>query len=74
MGVKVYVPLTELSITEGFHVPLIPFVEVFTNAGTALPIQIDWNVPKLNTGVTIELTVTVNVYDKKQPPPAGVNT
>lgn len=50
-----------LSITEGLHVPVIPFNDVFTSVGTVPPEQIESDVPKLNVGVTIGLTVTANV-------------
>jgi len=45
----------------GFHVPLIPLVEVAGNDGTEPPEQMVRVVPKLNTGVMIGLTVTVSV-------------
>ena len=50
-----------MSIVKGLHVPVIPFNDVFVNTGATEPIQTDWNVPKLNVGVRIGLTVTVNV-------------
>ena len=56
-----YVPLTWLLTTDGFHVPVIPFVEVVGNIGTDPPVQIDKLVPKLNTGIRFGLIVTVNV-------------
>lgn len=72
-GVNVYVPLDILSTTAGLHVPLIPFVDVLGNGGTAAPVQIDWKVPKLKVGVTIGFTVTVNVNGSTHCPGAGVN-
>jgi hypothetical protein len=48
-----------LSTTAGFHVPVIPLAEVVAKTGTVVPVQIDWNVPKLNVGFTIGFTVTV---------------
>ena len=50
-----------MSTTEGLHVPTTPFVDVVGKAGTVLPAQIVSDVPKLNAGVSIGLTVTVNV-------------
>ena len=38
-----------------------PLSEVVGNVGTVPPAQIDNVVPKLNTGVILEVTVTVNV-------------
>ena len=43
------------------------------NTGTVLPAQADNAVPKLNVGVTIGLTVTVNVVESAQIPAFGVN-
>ena len=40
--------------------PVIPLVEVTDNDGTAAPMQMDREFPKLNAGVRIGLTVTVN--------------
>jgi hypothetical protein len=42
-------------------VPVIPFDDVAGNAGTAPLAQMVSVVPKLNTGVIIGFTVTVNV-------------
>jgi len=61
VGVNVYVPEFWLSTTAGFHVPLIPFVDVPGNVGTVPPAQMDKDVPKLNVGVMFGVTVTVNV-------------
>ena len=41
VGVKVYVPLTVLSMVAGDHVPVIPLVELTGRTGTVAPIQID---------------------------------
>ena len=54
-------PEVLLSTTEGFHVPVIPFVDVFGKLGTVPPAQIVNDVPKLNAGVMFGVTVTVNV-------------
>ena len=52
-----------MSTTEGLHVPTTPFVDVVDKVGTVLPEQIEREVPKLNVGARIGLTVTVNVFD-----------
>ena len=57
----------------GFHVPLIPFVDVPGNAGTVPPAQMDNDVPKLNVGVMFGLTVTVKVVVVAHCPAVGVN-
>ena len=57
----------------GFHVPVIPFVEVVGSAaGTAPPAQIFSEVPKLNAGVMFGLTVVVKVVATAHDPVAGV--
>jgi hypothetical protein len=61
VGVKVYVAEVTLSITDGLHVPVIPFDDVFTSVGTVPPEQIESDVPKANVGITAWLTLTVNV-------------
>ena len=58
---------------EGFHVPLIPFIDAGGNTGTGLPAQADNAAPKLNVGVIIGLTVTINVVERAQIPALGVN-
>ena len=40
--------------------PVIPFVDVSGNAGTAVPAQTVSVVPKLNAGIMIGFTVTAN--------------
>lgn len=60
-GVKVYVPEFWLSTTAGLHEPAIALVEVPGKVGTASPAQMVRLLPKLNTGTTIGLTVTVYV-------------
>jgi hypothetical protein len=54
-------------------VPVIPFVDVLGNVGTVLPAQTVSDVPKLNAGVTIGFTVTVNVAVVAHRPAVGVN-
>ncbi len=49
------------------------FADVFGNEGTIPPAQIVWAVPKLNVGVIIGLTVTVNVVVNAHKPAVGVN-
>ena len=44
----------------GLHVPVTPFTDVVGNTGAVLPSQIE-SVPRLNVGVSIGFTVTVNV-------------
>jgi hypothetical protein len=61
-----------LSTTEGFHVPFIPFVDVFGKAGTVPPAQMVKDVPKLNVGVMFGVTVTVNVVGTAHWPAVGV--
>jgi len=73
-GMKVYVPEVLLSTTEGFHVPLIPLFDVKGSEGTAFPEQMLSDGPKLNAGVTIGLTVTLNVVDVAHWFASGVNT
>ena len=53
--------------------PVIPFVEVVARVGTGAPAQIVRVVPKLNVGVRIGLTVTVNVAGTAHNPADGVN-
>ena len=66
-------PLAVLLTTEGFHVPVIPFVDVVGNVGTVPPEHIVSVVPKLNVGVIFGLTVTVNVVVVAHNPAVGVN-
>jgi hypothetical protein len=46
---------------DGFHVPLIPFVDVVGRVGTTAPAQTDKLEPNANVGVTFGFTVTLNV-------------
>ena len=50
-----------MSTTAGLHTPVTPFADVAGNTGAELPEQIVSDVPKLNVGVRIGFTVTVNV-------------
>ena len=72
VGVKVYTPEFWLLTTAGFQVPLIPLVDVIGNTGAVAPAQIVKLVPKLNVGVRIGLTVTVNVDTVAHKPAVGV--
>ena len=56
----------------GLHVPVTPLLDVVGNAGTVDPIQMEALVPKLNVGVSIGLTVTVNVCVVAHTPAVGV--
>lgn len=57
----------------GFHTPLIPFVEVAGNTGTAPPAQMVNEEPKLNAGTMFGSTVKVNVVMVAHSPAAGIN-
>jgi beta-lactam-binding protein with PASTA domain len=59
VGVKLYVAEPELLTVDGLQVPLIPLADVAGSDGTVPPAQMVKEVPKLNTGVTFGLTVTV---------------
>ena len=59
--------------TAGFHVPVIPFVDVAGKVGTDPPAQMVRVEPKLNVGVMLGLTVTVNVAVVAHCPAVGVN-
>ncbi len=48
-------------------------VDVFGNVGTTSPAQIFNDVPKLNAGTILALTVTVNVVAVAHKPLVGVN-
>ena len=60
-------------MTEGFHVPLIPFIDVAGKTGIVPPAHAVSEVPKLNVGVTIGFTVTTKLVESAQIPAAGVN-
>ena len=72
-GVNVYTPELVLLTSDGFHVPLMPFVELGFKFGMASsPAQIEMAVPKSNVGITFGLTVTVNVVVVAHNPAVGV--
>ena len=62
-----------MSITDGLHVPVMPLEDVPGNVGAVVPAHNITDVPKLNVGVTLGLTVTVNVTCSAQMPAVGVN-
>ena len=60
--------------TDGFHVPTNPLSDVVGNVGTTPPVQIVKLSPILNDGITLGVTVTVNVTGPVTHWPAsGVN-
>lgn len=71
-GVKVYVADAWLSTIAGFQTPVIPLSEVAGKEGTAPPLQMTSEVPKLNVGGIFGLTVTVNVVVVAHCPDVGV--
>jgi hypothetical protein len=54
-------------------VPVIPLSDVLGKVGTDPPAHIVNEVPKLNVGVTLGLTVTLNVAVVAHCPASGVN-
>ncbi len=72
VGVNVYTPLVVLLTTDGFHVPVMPLVDMLGSIGTAPPEQIVSVVPKLNVGVVLGVTVIVIVTGSPHCPPLGV--
>jgi hypothetical protein len=60
-------------MVDGLQVPAIPFVESNGNVGAGAPLQIERLEPKLNEGVSIGFTVTVNVAVVAHKPDVGVN-
>ena len=73
VGVKVYTPEFRLLATEGFQLPVTPLVDVVGNDGTVPFAHITRLVPKVKTGVTIGLTVTLKVVGVAHCPALGVN-
>ena len=72
-GVNVYTPEAWLSTVDGLHVPVILLVDVVGSVGTVPPAHTVKVVPKLNVGVTLGVTVTVNVVVVAHCPAVGVN-
>ena len=60
-------------IAAGLQLPSSPLSDVVGSTGAVAPLQMLSDVPKLNTGVTIGFTVTVNVVGTAHSPAAGVN-
>lgn len=52
--------------------PVMPLVDVVGNTGTDPPVHIVKLVPKSNTGIMFEVTVTVNVIAVAHCPAFGV--
>ncbi len=73
VGVNVYTPEAWSFTIAGFHVPVIPFVDVVGKAGTVPLAQMVSDAPKLNVGVVLGVTVTVNVVVVAHNPAVGVN-
>jgi hypothetical protein len=57
---------------EGDHVPVIPFVDVDGKVGTTLPAQMTSELPKLNAGTELGVTVTSNEVELAHCPADGV--
>ena len=58
--------------TAGLQVPSIPLSDVAGNTGTVPPVHITSEVPKLNVGIMLGVTVTVNVVGIAHNPAVGV--
>jgi hypothetical protein len=66
-GVKVYVAVAVLSTVAGFHVPVIPSLDVSGKTGAVVPIQ--KGAIAVNAGTVLgELTVTVSVVSEEHWP------
>ena len=59
-GVNVYTAEAWLLTVAGLQVPVTPLLDVAGSAGTIPPAQITNEVPKLNTGTVLGVTVTSN--------------
>ena len=62
-----------MSTVDELHDPVMLLVDVVGSDGTVPPAHIVSVVPKLNVGVTLGVTVTVNVVDTAHCPAVGVN-
>lgn len=62
-----------MSTDDGFHVPVIPFVDTPGKEGTVAFAQIVNDVPKANVGITFGVIATVNVVGTAHNPAVGVN-
>ena len=65
-------PEAWLSTAAGFHEPVMLLSEATGKVGTEAPSQIVSELPKLNVGITVGLTVTVNVVVVAHWPLVGV--
>lgn len=72
-GVNVYTPGVRLSTIAGFHVPVMPSVDVAGNAGAVPLEQMLIAVPKGKEGVMLGFTVTVNEVGTAHKAATGVN-
>lgn len=72
-GVNVYEPEAVLLIEAGLQVPEMPLLDVAGRAGTVALAQTETEVPKVNAGVILGVTVTVKVAGVAQIPAVGVN-
>lgn len=61
-----------MSITAGFQVPVIPFVDVAGRVGAVASLQMLSAVPKSKPGTAFGTTVTSNVTGVAQIPAVGV--
>ncbi len=62
-----------MSTIDGLQLPVILLVDVPGSVGTVPPAQMVSEVPKLNVGVILGLTVTVKVAVVAHCPAVGVN-
>ena len=62
-----------MSTVDELHDPVILLVDVVGSDGTVPPAHIVSVVTKLNVGVTLGVTVTVNVVGRAHCPAVGVN-
>jgi hypothetical protein len=58
----------------GLQLPVIPLIEVVGKVGDVAPSQMLCEVPKLNVGVRLGFTVTLNTSVVAQIPAEGVKT
>jgi hypothetical protein len=65
------VPEVVLLTVAGFHVPVMPFVDVVGSVGATDPVQIGFTAAKI--GIMPELTVTSKVVVAAHCPADGVN-
>jgi hypothetical protein len=61
--VNLYTADVWLLTVAGFHDPVRPFVDVVGKLGTVPPALITSEVPKLNVGTVLGVTVTLNVTE-----------